>query len=87
MLAYFATHEKYKRNIPGRIIGVTKDADGNRALRMALTNKRTTYKKRKSNIKYLYGTGFISGYGFYVWSLSWSKWDSKNRQENTFLDL
>ena len=30
-----ATHEKYKRNIPGRIIGVTKDADGNRALRMA----------------------------------------------------
>ena len=26
----FATHEKYKRNIPGRIIGVTKDADGNR---------------------------------------------------------
>ena len=32
--AYFATHEKYKRNIPGRIIGVTKDADGNRVLRM-----------------------------------------------------
>ena len=46
--AYFATHEKYKRNIPGRIIGVTKDADGNRAFENGLTNKRTTYKKRKS---------------------------------------
>ena len=28
--AYFATHEKYKRSIPGRIIGVTKDLDGNK---------------------------------------------------------
>ncbi len=36
--AYFATKEAYKRDIPGRIIGVTKDINGNRALRMALTN-------------------------------------------------
>ena len=33
--AYFATKEAYKRDLPGRIIGVTKDANGNRALRMA----------------------------------------------------
>ncbi|MEM6866637.1 MAG: glycine dehydrogenase (aminomethyl-transferring), partial [Bacteroidota bacterium] len=30
--AFFATKEAYKRNLPGRIIGVTKDTDGNRAL-------------------------------------------------------
>jgi glycine dehydrogenase len=37
--AYFATKEAYKRNIPGRIIGVTKDTNGNRALRLALQTR------------------------------------------------
>jgi len=40
--AYFATKEAYKRNIPGRIIGVTRDAKGNRALRMALRQESNT---------------------------------------------
>ena len=40
---YFATTEKYKRNIPGRIIGVSVDRNGNPALRMALANQGTTY--------------------------------------------
>ena len=34
--AYFATKEEYKRQIPGRIVGVSKDAQGNPALRLAL---------------------------------------------------
>ena len=46
--AYFATHEKYKRSIPGRIIGVTKDADGNRALRMALQTREQHIKREKA---------------------------------------
>ena len=46
--AYFSTHEKYKRNIPGRIIGVTKDADGNRALRMALQTREQHIKREKA---------------------------------------
>nr|MBP6624957.1 glycine dehydrogenase (aminomethyl-transferring) [Chitinophagaceae bacterium] len=33
--AFFATHDEYKRVIPGRIIGVSIDAEGNRCLRMA----------------------------------------------------
>ena len=46
--AYFATKEDYKRNIPGRIIGVTKDTDGARALRMALQTREQHIKRDKA---------------------------------------
>lgn len=46
--AYFATKEAYKRHIPGRIIGVTKDKDGNRALRMALQTREQHIKRDRA---------------------------------------
>lgn len=46
--AYFATREEYKRNIPGRIIGVTKDIEGNRALRMALQTREQHIKRDRA---------------------------------------
>ncbi|WP_405573043.1 aminomethyl-transferring glycine dehydrogenase [Winogradskyella sp. Asnod2-B02-A] len=46
--AYFATKEVYKRDIPGRIIGITKDANGNRALRMALQTREQHIKRDRA---------------------------------------
>ena len=46
--AYFSTKEKYKRNLPGRIIGVTVDVNGKRALRMALQTREQHIKRAKA---------------------------------------
>ncbi len=46
--AYFAAKEDYKRHIPGRIIGVSKDADDNVALRMALQTREQHIKRDKA---------------------------------------
>lgn len=80
--AFFATKEDNKRLIPAESSALSVDINGDPALRMALQT-RETHKKRKSDLKYLYGPGIAVHNGKYVRSLSWPGWDQRDSKRHS----
>jgi len=74
--AYFATKEEYKRQIPGRIIGVSVDSKGRRALRMALQTREQHIKRENA-----------CNHGGNVCGLSWTERSKSNCRADSFFSL
>ena len=77
--AYIACRDAYKRAMPGRIVGVSIDARGNKAYRLSLADPRAAHSPRKGDVKRLYRAGASGRHGQFLWCLSRARWSARHR--------
>jgi glycine dehydrogenase len=63
---FLATKEKHSARCPGRIIGVSKDVHGKKAMRLALQHARAAHPPRQGDEQHLHGAGAARDHGGHV---------------------